>query len=42
MDATARIKKREDELIVRRATRHILTGVAKCIDADGGILENVL
>jgi hypothetical protein len=40
MDAIARIKEREDEL--RRATRHVLTRVAKCIDVDGGIFENVL
>jgi hypothetical protein len=39
-DAIARIKEREDEL--RRATRHVLTRVAKCIDVDGGIFENVL
>jgi hypothetical protein len=32
MDAIARIKKPQDEL--RRATRHVLTQVAKCIDAD--------
>jgi hypothetical protein len=38
MDAIARIKERQDEL--RRATRHVLTRVAKCIDVDGGILEN--
>jgi hypothetical protein len=24
------------------STRHVLTGVAKCIDVDGGIFENVL
>jgi hypothetical protein len=24
------------------ATRHVLTRVAKCIDVDGGIFENVL
>jgi hypothetical protein len=24
-----------------RATRHVLTRVAKCIDVDGGIFENV-
>jgi hypothetical protein len=27
--------------LYRRATRHVLTRVAKCIDADGGIFENV-
>jgi hypothetical protein len=25
-----------------RATRHVLTRVAKCIDVDSGIFENVL
>jgi hypothetical protein len=37
MDAIARIKERQDELTVRRATRHVLTRAAKCTDADGGI-----
>jgi hypothetical protein len=40
MDVIARIKKRQDAL--RRATRHVLTGVATCIDVDGGFFENVL
>jgi hypothetical protein len=40
MDAIARIKERQDEL--RRATRHVHTLVAKCIDVDGGIFENLL
>jgi hypothetical protein len=40
MDAIARIKERQDEL--RRATRHFLTRVAKGIDVDVGIFENVL
>jgi hypothetical protein len=40
MDAIACIKKRQDEL--RRATRHVLTQVAKCIDVDGGIFKNLL
>jgi hypothetical protein len=40
MDAIARIKERQDEL--RRATHHVLTRVAKCIDVDGGIFENLL
>jgi hypothetical protein len=31
---------RQDPL--RRATRHVLTRVAKCNDVDGGIFENVL
>jgi hypothetical protein len=28
--------------LYRGATRHVLTRVAKCIDVDGGIFENVL
>jgi hypothetical protein len=40
MNAIARIKERQDGL--KRATRHVLTLVAKCIDVDGGIFENVL
>jgi hypothetical protein len=36
----ARIKERQDAL--RRAKRHVLTRVAKYIDVDGGIIENVL
>jgi hypothetical protein len=40
MDAIVRIKERQDEL--RRATRHVLTRVAKFIDVDGGIFENLL
>jgi hypothetical protein len=28
--------------LYRRATRHVLNRVAKCIDVDGGIFENVL
>jgi hypothetical protein len=40
MNATARIKERQDEL--RRATRNVLTRAAKCTDVDGGIFENVL
>ena len=40
MDVIASIKERPDAL--RRATRHVLTRVAKCIDVDGGIFENVL
>jgi hypothetical protein len=27
---------------VQRATRHVLTRVAKCTDVDGGIFKNVL
>jgi hypothetical protein len=29
-------------LLYRQATYHVLTRVAKCIDVDGGIFENVL
>jgi hypothetical protein len=28
--------------LYRRATRHVLTRVAKCIDVNGGIFENLL
>jgi hypothetical protein len=35
MDIIARIKQRQD--VLRRATRHVLARVAKCIDVDGGI-----
>jgi hypothetical protein len=28
--------------LYRRATRHVLTRVAKCIEVDGAIFENVL
>jgi hypothetical protein len=31
-----------EELLYRRATRHVLIQVAKCIDVDGHIFENVL
>jgi hypothetical protein len=40
MGAIARIKEHQDEL--RRSTRHVLTRVAKYIDVDGGIIENLL
>ena len=40
MDVIASIKERQDAL--RRATSHVLTQVAKCIDIDSGILKNVL
>jgi hypothetical protein len=40
MDVIARIKERQDAL--RRATRHVLTRVAKWIDVDGEIFENIL
>jgi hypothetical protein len=29
-------------ILYRRATRHVLKRVAKCIDVDAGIFENVL
>jgi hypothetical protein len=28
--------------LYRRATRHVLTRVAECIDVDGGIFENIV
>jgi hypothetical protein len=40
IDVILRIKVRQDAL--RRATRHIFTRGAKCIDVDGEISENVL
>jgi hypothetical protein len=40
MDVVAKVKERQDEL--RQATRHALTRVAKCINVDGGIFENLL
>jgi hypothetical protein len=40
MDAIAHIKKRQD--VLRRATRHVLTRAAKCIDVDCEIFENLL
>jgi hypothetical protein len=40
MGAPARIKESQDEL--RRATPHVLTRVAKFIDIDGKIFENLL
>jgi hypothetical protein len=40
MDAIGRIKEGQDEL--RRATSHVLTRVAKRIDVDCGIFENLL
>jgi hypothetical protein len=39
MDVITRIKERQDAL--RQATCHVLPRVAKCIDVDGGIFENV-
>jgi hypothetical protein len=40
MDVITLIKEREDAF--GRATRHVLTRVAKCTDVTGGIFENVL
>jgi len=40
MDVIACITGSQDTL--RRAAHHVLTGVAKCIDVNGGIFENVL
>jgi hypothetical protein len=40
MDVIVSIKEGPDAL--RRATYHVLTRLAKCIDVDGGIFENVL
>jgi hypothetical protein len=40
MYAIARIDERQDEL--GRATRHVLTRGAKCIDVDGGIFRKLL
>jgi hypothetical protein len=40
MDVIACIKERQ--VALRRATRHVLTRVAKCIDVDGGILGKIL
>jgi hypothetical protein len=40
MDVIVSIKERPDAL--RRATYHVLTRLAKRIDVDGGIFENVL
>jgi hypothetical protein len=31
-----------DISLYRRATRHVFTRLAKCIDVDGGIFENAL
>ena len=40
LDAATRIKKREDQL--RRITRDLHTGLARCIEKDGGIFEYLL
>jgi len=37
LDAAARIKKREDQL--RKTTRDLRIGVAKCIEVENGIFE---
>jgi hypothetical protein len=39
MNDISHVKERQDAL--RRATRHVLTRVAKYIDVDGGIFANV-
>ena len=40
LDASARTEKREDR--IRRTTRDLCARVAKCIAADGGIVEHLL
>jgi hypothetical protein len=40
MDVIAHIKERQDAL--QQAMCHVITRVAKCIDVDSGIFENVL
>jgi hypothetical protein len=40
LDAAARMKKREDQL--RQTTRDHRTRVARCIEFEGGIFENLL
>jgi hypothetical protein len=40
IEVIARTKERQDA--TRRATRHVLTRVARYIDVEIGILENVL
>ena len=40
LDTAARINKREDQL--RRTIRDLRTRVAKCIEVDGGIYEQLL
>lgn len=40
LDAATRIKKREDQ--PRRITRDLRTGLAKCVEVDGGIFEYLL
>ena len=40
LDAAGCVKIREDQL--RRTTRDLRKRVAKCIEADGGILEHIL
>jgi hypothetical protein len=39
-DVIARIQERQGA--VRRATRHVLTRAAKCVDVDDGIFKNAL
>ena len=40
LDSASRIKKRADQL--RRTSRYLRTRIAKCTEADGGIVENLL
>jgi hypothetical protein len=40
IDAISCTKERQDEII--RGTPYVLKQVAKCIDADGGIFENLI
>jgi hypothetical protein len=40
MEVFGRIKERQDAL--RRATRHVLSRVARYIDVDSGIFESIL
>jgi hypothetical protein len=40
LDTAARIRKYGDQL--RQITLDVLTGVAKCIQVDGGVSENLL
>jgi len=39
LDGAGSIKKREDQL--RRTTRDLRTRIAKCLEVDGGIFENI-
>jgi hypothetical protein len=39
IDVIAHLKEHQEAL--RRATRHVVTRAAECIDVDGGIFKNV-